>query len=241
MNRIRNTQQNGFTIIELSLSMAFIAMLLLSISMLTIQINTLYNKGLTMRAVNESGALIMRDMQQSLNSSIPGNVLYVEEPNTGGRLCTNGAVYAWNYGGHTSSGNYGFYGRNSLSSGSEVRLLRLAGSDSYCKPDGGVYPLLPATGEYTALLKPGDNTLALNSFALPNGSDGKRGEPVKDDNTQRMYRVTFALGTEDGKYITTNNCQAADSSVQNATDDSYCAVNIFTFTARAGNRNSDGG
>lgn len=62
MSRKHHKQEQGFTLVELSLSMAFIAMLLLGIALLTIQISAIYNKGLTMRSVNESGRLIAKDM-----------------------------------------------------------------------------------------------------------------------------------------------------------------------------------
>ncbi len=229
MNQTHNVQQKGFTIIELSLAMAFIAMLLLSISLLTIQISALYNKGITMRSVNESGALIMRDIQQTLDSSTPGTIISRQQI-TGGRLCANGIVYVWNYGGHTTNGSYGFGNDNRFQTGTgDVRFVRLMAPDSYCTPnETGDYPLLPTDSNvFTELLKAGDSTLALHAFTISEDN-------VQGDDTQRMYRISFTLGTEEGRYINDNSCQADDGSVQGINDDSYCAVNIFTFTARAG-------
>jgi hypothetical protein len=64
-------QSKGFTLVELMLSMAFVSLLLLAIALLVIQISNMYNKGLTLRAVNESGQLIASDLQETLNTSVP--------------------------------------------------------------------------------------------------------------------------------------------------------------------------
>lgn len=48
-------KSRGFTIIELMLSMTFLAMLMLVIALTTIQISNIYNKGVTLREVNQAG------------------------------------------------------------------------------------------------------------------------------------------------------------------------------------------
>lgn len=238
--------QSGFTLIELSLSMAFIAMLLLGIALLTIQISTIYNKGLTMRAVNESGQLIATDIQRTLNTSRPQEVLFVNivDPSTkqgGGRLCANNVVYAWNYAGDSLTNRTGFNSYNRYTAGGAnqplVRMVRFIGDTTYCTPTNppNVYKLLPASTDdrLTELLKAGDNTLALQSFDVEKDADDNAGEAVKDDSTQRMYHVSFILGTnESGAPINDNGCAAPESRV----DDEYCAVNRFDFVARAGSK-----
>jgi len=229
MNQVRKTSQAGFTLVELSLAMAFIAMILLAVAMLTIQISGTYNKGLTMRSVNEAGQLISRDIQQTLNTSVPGDVIVLDSDTTGGRLCANSVVYAWNYAGHLQDG---FGGRNRGPTGTDVRLVRISADNSYCRRDGsGQYPMLslsgPGASDFTELLGGGDNTLALSKFTLEESS-------VKNDVDQKMYAVSFILGTSEGNIIESNDCDVPESIV----DDEYCAVNVFEFTARAGNKSA---
>lgn len=244
--RQRHSYQNqsGFTLIELSLSMAFIAMLLLGIALLTIQISTIYNKGLTMRAVNESGQLIASDIQRTLNTSRPREVLFVnfvDSVTGGGRLCANNVVYAWNYAGGSLTNRTGFNSYNRYTSGGAnqplVRMVRFIGDTTYCMPTNppNVYKLLPPSTDdrLTELLKAGDNTLALQSFTIELDADGNAGQSVKDDSTQRMYHVSFILGTnESGAPINDTGCATFESRI----DDEYCAVNRFDFVARAGSR-----
>lgn len=232
MNHAIRSKEKGFTIVELSLAMAFIALLLLGIAMLTIQISAIYNKGLTMRAVNDAGQLIARDMQQTLNSSIASEVIFKSD-NGGGRLCANNVVYAWNYAGRLESG--GFNGnRNIFDNGAKgIRLVRFSGSRTYCLPVSGAYPLIPtAADNLTALLKEGDNTLALSGPIEDSEGFTFAENQVLGDDDQRIYQISFILGTNDAAPLTDVGCSAPASSV----DDQYCAVNKFEFTARAGNR-----
>lgn len=237
MHRDRSIRQSGFTLVELSLSMAFIALLLLGIAMLTLQISTIYTKGLTLRAVNESGQLISSNIQRTLNTSRPQEVLFVELTG-GGRLCANNVVYAWNYGGTSLTARTGFngYNRYTGSPNTLVRMVRFIGDTTYCTPVNppNVYKRLPATTNETIseLLKAGDNTLAIHQFAVAKDASDLIGEAVKDDSTQRMYHVSFIIGSNDQVNIDASGCEAP----ANRVDDQYCAVNTFDFVARAGNK-----
>lgn len=238
----KHDKQAGFTLIELSLAMAFIAMLLLGIAFLTIQISSVYNKGLTIRAVNEAGQLIASDIQRTLSASRPLDVTFVNITDVvggnGGRLCANNVVYAWNYPDTHNSLVNGFRGYNTIT-GREVRFVRFIGDDSYCQL---VNPAVPnvyktlntaaVTSNLTELLKSGDSTLAVHSFGVAKDVDGNIGQSVAGDGTQRMYQVSFVLGSNDTALITKNGCDVPVSNV----DDEYCAVNEFNFTARAGNK-----
>lgn len=231
--------------------MAFIAMLLLGIALLTIQISTIYNKGLTVRAVNESGQLIASDIQRTLNTSRPQEVLLVNviDPVTkqgGGRLCANNVVYAWNYAGASLINGTGLNSFNRYTNAPSpttnpdvrIRMVRFIGDSTYCTPipPANSYKLLPekaTLGTLNELLKAGDNTLAIQSFDIDKDGSGNVGEAVKDDSTQRLYHVSFVLGTnETGAPINDNGCEIPETVV----DDTYCAVNKFDFVARAGGR-----
>ena len=59
----------GFTLIELTLGLAFISALLVMVSIITIHITTTYQKGLTIRSVNSTGRLLVEDFSRTIASS----------------------------------------------------------------------------------------------------------------------------------------------------------------------------
>lgn len=218
-------RNKGFTLVELMLSMAFIAILLLAIAMLVLQISSIYNKGLTLRAVNEAGQVITSDIQRTLNTANPKLTKHVSDDPlnpTGGRLCIGNTVYAWNFGKYLDDSTV----FNKDTDGTtDIRLVKFtnATTTDYCEPVSGVYPPLPTSS--TALLSAGDSNIALHTFSI---SD----QPVTGDDSQRMYQINLVIGTNEAGVIAGNGCRAPESRV----DDEYCAVNEFSFTARAGNR-----
>ena len=65
----KRQKRKGFTIIELLLSMAFLATMLLAIATLTIHILDIYRKGLSLRAVNSIGREIITDLSRVIGGS----------------------------------------------------------------------------------------------------------------------------------------------------------------------------
>ena len=137
--------QKGFTLVELMLSIGFVGSLLVLIALITIQIMGLYNKGLTLKEVNEVSRVVVRDMQQSITGAdafrinytdagvqrspvslqeaieLGGDADYYSNP-AGGRLCTGVYTYIWNTGAALKS-------RNALFAGSDSRrTFRASGS-----------------------------------------------------------------------------------------------------------------
>ncbi len=226
--------QEGFTIIELTLAMAFIALLLLGIAMLTLQIGSVYNKGLTLRSVNESGQLVSSDIARTLNSARPASTLFIEDA-TGGRLCGNNVVYAWNYAkpiDDLANGQPVVLMNLYQDSSERIRLIRFTGADSYCERVDGALPQLSrgAINNITNLLGTGDNNLAVTRFSINRDTDGLIGLPVAFDSGQRIYQLSITIGTGEDAVIQGSSCQNTGSRI----DNEYCAVNEFNFTARAG-------
>lgn len=216
---------SGFTLVELMLSMAFIAILLLAIALLIMQISSIYHKGLTLRAVNEAGAVISNDVRRTLNTSNPRITKHVTDDAlnpTGGRLCVGNVIYAWNFGKYLSDSTVFNKDVNGVT---DLRLIKFTNPSStdYCTPQSGTYPALPANK--TELLRGGDSNIALHTFAI---SD----QMVSGDDSQRLYQINMVIGTNETGVIAGNGCRQPESRV----DDAYCAVNEFSFTARAGNR-----
>jgi competence protein ComGC len=238
MTQVRKYSSDGFTLVELTLAMAFISMLLLAIALLTLQISVIYNKGLTTRAVNEAGQLVSADIQRALDSSKPISVKFAEDgstPSTGGRLCSDLTVYAWNYGKYLTDTNaFNQYQSGLGPSAKPIRLVKFASDGiDYCTAVQGVYPSIPVGAN--DLLTSGDVNLAVHAFTLNKDSGGSYGEPVYGDTSgsQRIYQVSIVIGTSEQSILDSNvdGCKVPTNQV----DDQYCSVNKFSFTARAGN------
>ena len=112
--------QKGFTLVELMLAVGFVGGLLVLIALIIMQIMGLYNKGLTLKGVDEVSRVVVRDMQQSISSADAFRLEYIDSTTSqsrtaatfsdaikngemdyysndaGGRLCTGVYSYAWN-------------------------------------------------------------------------------------------------------------------------------------------------
>jgi prepilin-type N-terminal cleavage/methylation domain-containing protein len=63
---MNHAKKQGFTLIELMLAMAFIAMLLLAIALIILQISTIYNRGLTIKEAVQASSAISSDLSQDI-------------------------------------------------------------------------------------------------------------------------------------------------------------------------------
>ena len=61
--------RRGFTLIELSLGLAFISALMVMVSIITIHISTSYQKGLMIRSVNSTGRSLVDDLSRTIASA----------------------------------------------------------------------------------------------------------------------------------------------------------------------------
>ena len=89
-------QKKGFTIIELMLAMAFLGTMLVAIAALIMRVTNIYQKGLSIRAVNTNGREIISDLTRTITSSpthLKVNPDYVNNEITGKNLKTALANY----------------------------------------------------------------------------------------------------------------------------------------------------
>lgn len=63
------TTKKGFTIVEIMLSLVFISILLIAIASVTIQVNNIYQKGLTLRTINSVGQEIIDEFARATNNA----------------------------------------------------------------------------------------------------------------------------------------------------------------------------
>lgn len=65
-NIAKDKNMQGFTIMELSIGLAFISALLVMVAVITLHISTTYHKGLVIRAVNSTGRLLVDDFSRTI-------------------------------------------------------------------------------------------------------------------------------------------------------------------------------
>ena len=95
-NNIRT--QRGFTIIELTLAMAFIGIMMLLIVTSIVHMTRIYSKGLAIKQINQAGRQITETIGADLRYSggDPNNLPQVVDVNDRKGLCTSSYTYAWN-------------------------------------------------------------------------------------------------------------------------------------------------
>lgn len=214
----------GFTIVELMLAMVFIALLLLAIAGTVMQIATMYNKGLTIKSVNQAGGRIIADMKRSIGQSAvfdarPGHGNYIQVTE-GGRLCTGAYTYVWNYGEFIKNGNAIYKYDDNVTRPRFTRLNDPGGR--YCS-DSLLSALIPRANS-VELLSVSDNDLAVQSFYITQ---------LTENNASGMalYDIKINISTGDQDDISGLSCKAPGST--NARSD-FCAVSQFDFIARTG-------
>ena len=234
MNHDKTT--SGFTLIELMLSMTFIAILLIMIAMTTIQISHIYNKGLTLREVNQVGRTVSSDVQRSISSSIPFDVTkqnlgspsptsrYVDIASQGGRLCVGRYTYAWNYGEALRPDGTAYNKYTGGDVNTPIRFVKVNNpSASLCTDP----TLNIVKTDATEMLSSGDRDLVIHELTVA--------QTASDETIgQALYAISMTIGTNDQAQLTTNSASCLPPS-EGAGNQDYCSVNQFDIVARAGN------
>ncbi|MDB5184080.1 MAG: hypothetical protein JWO07_761 [Candidatus Saccharibacteria bacterium] len=237
----KHKSTSGFTIVELLMAMAFVSILLIVITLTVIQISNIYNKGLTMRAVNQSGTAISADVRQTLSQSHPFDTstsFFMQTSNGGattnigdavaGRLCTGTYTYVWNLGKAKTPVNV--YN----SSDKQIGFIRVRDNGAQYCADLGSKIDSSNSADAREFLSTDTAELAVQSFTVSKLADDT---PIG----QALYRIVFELGTNNQDALQQEqHIDTIDTSCRPPSDASslqdYCAVNQFDFTAQAGNR-----
>jgi hypothetical protein len=259
MNRV--VRKNGFTLIELMLAMGFVSALLIAIAMTVIQIGNIYNRGLTLKEVNQSGRVIVSELQRSIAASTPfdadpgvGSKYLKEMTNIselkryvtqdwGGRLCVGQYSYIWNYGEYVynavKTNNYSslnvYSGTNS---DVPIRFVKVYDPTAgYCTPTNNLLPDIELS-DSSELLDESQHNLVIHYFLVSTTSTSS--DTAFDSKTgQRLYNINFLLGTNDWSGDSTLSGSGLDVACkppnENGSDPSYCSVSQFNIVARAGN------
>lgn len=238
----RNTK--GFTLVELLLSMSFIAVLLLAIAMTIVQIGTTYNRGITLKEINQTGRALSEDIRYNVtasqgfssdtNSFLP---VSVGGNDIGGRLCLGSFSYVWNYGRGALSAERVTFETAPANSNGEVYFVKVSDPGKiYCatQEDNGQpeHRRIRSVDTNVAqeLLRKGDRELALHNFSVVS-NDGA----VDETTGQRLLEVSFTIGAGDLSSMDELQEKCLPPGNPDA-DIAYCALQEFTLVIRAGNR-----
>lgn len=225
-------RSNGFTLIELTLAMTFLSFLLVAIAMTVIQISNVYNRGMTLKDVNQAGRSLSNDLQRTIASGAPfaiepgvGSRYIVQD--WGGRLCVGQYSYIWNYGKALNNPS-GYTGLNTYAAGNstQIRFVKvLDANGDYCiNPNQSIDPT-----NAVELLNVGNHTLAVHRFSIVSA-------PTAIDMTtrERLYTLTFTVGTNDTAALL-DDSSACKGPALSGSDLAYCSVQEFNIVVRAGN------
>jgi type II secretory pathway pseudopilin PulG len=104
--------QSGFTLVELTLAVAFIGFLVLFTVLATLQVIRTYNKGLAVKEINQTSRTIVEELSRAIKSatSTTVNVTPNQATPSHSRICVGGVSYVWNVAGgninkYSSTGN----------------------------------------------------------------------------------------------------------------------------------------
>lgn len=237
--------KSGFTIVEMSLALAFLSILLIAVLTLTISAGKLYVKGVTNKTINQSGRdtqdLLRRDFLSS-NATYIGDVKMAGD-NGSGRICLGGVTYLWNTAealGSSTLPNLITYQASPSAVTEPIRLARVADPNAkLCIPTSvGKYTMVlsgstVADGKYTELIGGDGVDLALYNFNV---------SQVAKNGYSGLYQITYTIGTNQKgttEEVTTPGLGTRTECIPNygsALDANFnfCAVNKFDMIVRAG-------
>lgn len=220
---IKKTISNnkGFTLTELSLAMAMLSVLLIIILLSILNITGVYNKGITLKRVNQSGRTIAAEMQTDLRKSIPNGGITKRVTTVGADkfltgICTGQNSYIWNvYKDGVSVGT-----NITFDTGEPVSFVKVPDDGSLCKP----LPPGPKKSISSVLL---NDELVIGEpvcfgsapdFCDPSSAAGGK-----------MVRFEFTISTQ-------NQGIGADSDITGGVcngggGNDFCALNTFVVTS----------
>lgn len=228
----RYSRGQGFTLVELMIAMAFVSMLLLAIAFVVIRISSIYNKGITIKAVNQAGRTIVEDMKRTVAESDPSTIDTTLLQN--GRLCTGTYSYVWNTGSSGTNGANKYRNDGPAVSTKKIRLVKVRDNGGrYCDTQGGLPDIIAA--DATELLTSSDT--ASSSFIDTNLAIQRLSFTPLTNNLSSgssLYKVSILLSNADQDVIDSiGNCKPPKDSPGGS---DYCAVNEFNFTVRPGGK-----
>ena len=263
MRRLNNSEKSGFTILELAIAMLFISFLLLAIGFVSVQLAVIYEKGITIKVVNNNGRELIDEFsrtnflsrydqtldykytftQNRDNINIRNDESNRQNVQLHGAFCTGAYSYVWNtgYALNLDDSPENENKKAILKMGDETktkfRLARVNDSRRAVCANKTKDDATLSGNEYDA----GDQ--ASNYVELLSASENDLvfyefimyRPAVYEAAGHALFAGSFLLGTMKGDIdiTTTGNFCEVSRPDSFASDFSYCAINKFNFAARA--------
>lgn len=225
----KNKYTQGFTLVELSLVMAFISLLLLAILFSTIHMGKIYAKGVTNKQINQVGRELVDTIRRDFLVADAARITsYPAVPagSSSGRLCLGKVSYVWNTAATLASEAERSHAIKDKDGTTPVILSRVldAGGSLCANPGGGYLTSLTGFDNATALLSGEGRVLAVYDLAFNTlarqGSDG-------------LYSLDITIGTNDPSIVDTDAKQCKPPS-DHSSNFEYCSVATFNIIVRTG-------
>ncbi len=232
--------KSGFTLIELMLAMTFVSVLLLAIAFTSINAGRIYNRGMVLRSVNQSGRdisdMLRRDFLQSNRDQIVDNggkiVISVSEGSAkSGRFCLGRYSYLWNSA--KTIDDPAAVNNNSAvvydDKNNPINFVRVVDENgSLCRQVDGKYPnKMTDPTRVTQVLK----TQADQSDVVVAVHDATIDLVTNNNDPEGLYKIKLVLGTSKQSEINTSNqtCKPPSDDLANL---DFCAINQFEMIVR---------
>lgn len=241
-------RRKGFTILELNLSMIFVALLLLGIAALSIHVTRIYQRGVLLKDVNYVGREIMGQLRRDIASADSTRVMTRVTNHAGqiqsGRICLGDVSYLYNtpVGLQNNIRARLIVRGNGLSDAPRISLARVTDPDRrWCdlavNPSGQLPTHITET-HFTA----GTNELSATElisrdrFALVSVHRmalTMRRDPRTTDSSAQYAQLNLWLGTSDLSAIDATG-QSCRPPSDNSSDFSHCFVTDYSTIIRVG-------
>ena len=171
MDRHHSDRQRGFTLIEVTMAMIFVAFIIFILAAVTVNIIRSYNRGVWLSRINLAGQQLNMDIGEKVRYS---TAAMVDENNR--RLCVGGVSYLWNT---EADIDKNVANLNRLNNGQVFSLARIDDSNAeYCSNPS---KMPPANDDGTRVLLSRGATI--QEFNVTQGVDDDQDIPLLTLNT----------------------------------------------------------
>lgn len=200
------SKKSGFTITELMFAMAFVAGLLIVLLVSVIQITQTYNKGITLKRVNQSGRTLGSELQRVFQRSDPNSINDSRQDD--GRLCLGGYSFIWNIPGETDN----VYDD---ADSTPVGFARYRDPGATMCPPGSNTPEVPVGEDTVELIGDGLVMRQPTQYTYITGEGDKA-----------MVGMRYTISTPTADLIENSRCSGEKGG-------DFCALNTFNVTVYA--------
>jgi len=233
-------RQAGFTLVELTIAVAFLAILLMAILTLTLTVGKLYVKGDTNKTINQAardfGDVVRRDfLATGVDSVTPQIILDNGTPGAplaSGRICLGTVTYLWNTAAvlNSDTAAASTVRITMADTGDPIKFVRIVRpTETYCDQNmAGHYPMTIPHGEtVTEMFTGTGRDYALYTMQMT---------PVAVQGDRALYRIAYTLGTNEAGTTETGDGGFVQCKTNNdvAANFDYCSVSDFDMMVRIG-------